>query len=566
MMRKEIVVNVGHGETRAAVLEDRRLAELYIERDEDERVVGNIYKGRVENVLPGMQAAFVNIGLERNAFLYVDDALAHLRNGNGGEANLDRVKVRSIKDVLREGDEVIVQVSKEPIGTKGARVVTNLTLAGRYLVLMPTVEYVGVSRRIQEEAERARLKALAKRLRPKGMGLIVRTIAAGKDEEDLIRDAQFLLKVWDRLRRKAAEAKAPALLYKDYDLVYRLVRDSFTPDVTKFVVDSEEEYRKTLDLLDSLAPNLKERVYRYHEGPPIFEAYQIESEIEKALDRKVWLQSGGYIVIDQTEALVSIDVNTGRYIGSTNLADTVLRTNLEAASEIARQLRLRNFGGIIVVDFIDMESKEHEQMVLRRLEEELRKDKTKTHVLGFTHLGLVEITRKKTKQNVPDILQKPCPHCEGSGRVLSEATVAHRVERELRKLSHTTQAAAFLVEAHPSVAALLIGPGGSNLKRLEKELNRTVYVRGVENRHVEEPSILSGSREEIERQAMPVREGDVVRLKVEEPHISNPKDGIARLEGYVVDIEGAGRKVGQHLDVEITRVFRTYAKARVVSR
>lgn len=565
-MRREIVVNAGHGETRAAVLEDRRLAELYIERDEDERVVGNIYKGRVENVLPGMQAAFVNIGLERNAFLYVDDALAHYRNGIGGDDEpAERVRVRSIKDVLHEGEEVIVQVTKEPIGTKGARVVTNLTLPGRYLVLMPTVEYVGVSRRIDDEQERTRLKTLAKRLRPKGMGLIVRTIASGKDEEDLIRDGQFLLKVWDRVRRKAAEAKAPALLYKDYDLVYRLVRDSFTPDVTKFVVDSEEEYQKTLDLLETLSPNLKDRVYRYHEGPPIFEAYQIEPEIEKALDRKVWLQSGGYIVIDQTEALVSIDVNTGRYIGTTNLADTVLRTNLEAASEIARQIRLRNFGGIIVVDFIDMDSREHEQMVLRRLEEELRKDRTKTHVLGFTHLGLVEITRKKTKQNVPDILQKPCPHCDGSGRVLSEATVAHRLERELRKLANSTQAAAFLVEAHPSVAAMLIGPGGANLKRLEQDLGRAVYVRGMENRHVEKPTVISGTQEEIEQQAMPVREGEVVSLKVEEPHISNPRDGIARVEGYVVDIEGAGRKVGQQLQVEITRVFRTYAKARVLS-
>ncbi|BAS28610.1 Rne/Rng family ribonuclease [Limnochorda pilosa] len=565
-MRREIVVNAGHGETRAAVLEDRRLAELYIERDEDERVVGNIYKGRVENVLPGMQAAFVNIGLERNAFLYVDDALAHYRNGMGGDDEpAERVKARSIKDVLHEGEEVIVQVTKEPIGTKGARVVTNLTLPGRYLVLMPTVEYVGVSRRIDDEEERTRLKALAKRLRPKGMGLIVRTIAGGKDEEDLVRDGQFLLKVWDRVRRKAGEEKAPALLYKDYDLVYRLVRDAFTPEVTKFVVDSEEEYQKTLELLETLSPNLKDRVYRYHEGPPIFESYQIEPEIEKALDRKVWLQSGGYIVIDQTEALVSIDVNTGRFIGTTNLADTVLRTNLEAASEIARQLRLRNFGGIIVVDFIDMDSREHEQMVLRRLEEELRKDKTKTHVLGFTHLGLVEITRKKTKQNVPDILQKPCPHCDGSGRVLSEATVAHRLERELRKLTHASPAGAFMVEAHPSVAALLIGPGGANLKRLEQDLNRSVYVRGMEHRHVEKPSVVAGSQEEIERQAMPVREGEVVSLKVEEPHISNPKDGIARVEGYVVDIEGAGRRVGQQLQVEITRVFRTYAKARVVS-
>src|SRR5690606_5569371 len=562
-MKKEIVVNVGLGETRAALLEDRRLVEFYVERQEDQRVVGNIYKGRVENVLPGMQAAFVNIGLERNAFLYVDDALAYSKNGSqNGDGH-----VHSIKDILKEGQHIIVQVTKEPIGTKGARVVTNLTLPGRYLVLMPTVEYIGVSRRIGSERERNRLKAIAKRIRPKGMGLIVRTVAEGKSEEELLQDCRFLLGLWDRIQQRARKASPPALLYKDYDLVYRLVRDTFTPDVDKFVIDSEDEYHKTLELLDHLSPQLKNRVYLYHDGPPIFEAYGIEPDIERALQRKVWLDCGGYIVIDHTEALISIDVNTGRYTGSTNLADTALRTTLEMATENAGQLRLRDMGGIIIVDFIDMESEEHEEMVLERLEREMRKDKTRTHILGFTNLGLVEITRKKVKQDIGDFLHKTCPMCEGSGRILSEATVAHRVQRQIKKMARETDAEAILVAVNPSVAALIIGAGGSGLRALEEQTGKSIYVKGSADYAIDQVNFLAvGTKEEVEAKALPVRQGQVLDMEVEEPHISNPRDGIARVHGYVIDIEGAGSMVGQKLKVEITKVFRTYAKGKVLSR
>jgi len=568
-MKKEIVINAGLGETRAALLEDRRLVEFYVERQEDQRVVGNIYKGRVENVLPGMQAAFVNIGLERNAFLYVDDALAYRVDGEGGNGhhngkNGDGAKVHSIKDILREGQHIVVQVTKEPIGTKGARVVTHVTLPGRYLVLMPTVEYVGVSRRIQSERERQRLKGIARKIKPKGMGLIVRTVADGKTEEELSQDCRFLLGIWERIQRRAKRMSPPALLYKDYDLVYRLVRDSFTADVDKFVVDSPTEYEKTLELLDTLSPQLKNRVYLYHEGPPIFDSYGIEPDVERALQRKVWLDCGGYLVIDHTEALISIDVNTGRHVGTTNLADTVLKTNLEAATEIARQLRLRDMGGIIIVDFIDMESKEHERMVLERLEREMRRDKTRTHILGFTNLGLVEITRKKVKQDIGDFLHKVCPHCEGSGQILSEATVAHRTQREIRKLARETDAEAILVAVHPTVAAIMIGAGGSNLKALEEQTNKTIFIKGTEDYAIDQVNFLAvGTREEVEAKALPVRQGEVIELDIQEPHVSNPKDGIGRIEGYVIDVEGAGKLVGQRLTVEIVKVFRTYAKARV---
>src|SRR5690606_24596138 len=310
-------------------------------------------------------------------------------------------------------------------------------------------------------------------------------------------DCRFLEGIWERIQRRARRMSPPALLYKDYDLVYRLVRDAFTGDVDKFVVDSRAEYEKTLDLLDSLSPHLKNRVYLYHEGPPIFDSYGVEPDVQRALQRKVWLDCGGYLVIDHTEALISIDVNTGRNVGTTNLADTVLKTNLEAATEIARQLRLRDMGGIIIVDFIDMESKEHERMVLERLEQEMRRDKTRAHVLGFTNLGLVEITRKKVKQDIGDFLHKVCPLCEGSGQVLSEVTVAHRTQREICKIARETDAEAILVAVNPTVAALMIGAGGTNLRALEEQTGKTIFIKGSEDYAIDQVNFLAmGSRAE----------------------------------------------------------------------
>ncbi len=567
-MGKDIIVNCGRRETRAAFLEDRRVVEVYIERAGHQRVVGNIYKGRVENVLPGMSAAFVDIGLERNAFLYVDDALDYERLVNGGgRAKNGKPKVRGISDVLKPGQSIIVQVTKEPIGIKGARVVTHLTIPGRYLVLMPTVEHIGVSRRIEDEKERDRLKKLAKELKPKGMGLIVRTLAEGQSREELEQDIRFLLKVWEQILRQSKRVSAPSLLYKDHDLVFRLIRDSFSQEFSRFIVDSRQEYHKVLEILDSIAPHLRSRVFYYHdENIPIFEFYGVEADLERALKRKVWLESGGYLVIDQTEALTSIDVNTGKYTGSKNLADTVLKTNLEAAKEIARQLRLRDIGGIIVIDFIDMASQADKEKVLAVLEEEVKKDRNKTHVLGFTSLGMVEMTRKKTRQNIGDYLQRPCPYCGGTGRVLSEETLAYSIEREIRQFAREHDVEAMMVEVHPSVAAMLIGAGGANLKELEEITGKTIYVRGSEDRHLEDVEIVyAGSKDVLAAMAVPVREGQIINVEVEEPHMTNPADGISRLHGYVVDIEGAGRRVGERLTVEITKVFRTYAKGRMLS-
>ncbi len=561
-MSKEIVVNVGSGETRAAVIDDGKLVEIQIERSTQKRYVGNIYKGRVENVLPGMQAAFVDVGLERNAFLYVEDALK-AREGHDDDLEIEDLKALSIKDILKEGQQIIVQITKEPIGTKGARVVTQVTLPGRNVVLMPTVDYVGVSRRIAAEEERSRLKKIAARAKPRGYGVIVRTAAEGADEKELAQEIAFLVKLWRRIKAKARRARAPALLHRDYDLIYRIMRDLFTEDVDAFIVDDSHEYEKAQELLNIMSPSLKAKLKLYAGTEPLFDRYGVEDEIRKALRHRVWLSCGGYLVFDHTEALTSIDVNTGRYIGTTSLQDTVLKTNLEAASEIAHQLRLRNIGGIIVIDFIDMDSEDARQQVIRRLEEELRRDKTRATVLGFTHLGLLEMTRKKTRPGLEDVLSRPCPYCDGRGRVLSEETLALQTEAELRRVAAKMDDEAMLVMLHPSVAALLIGQGGSNLSRIEQETGKLIYVKGNPGLHIEDMQIAAtGSKEDVQKRALPVSVGDVLEVEVLEPHSSNPTNGIARIDGYIVDIDGAGKLVGKRLKVEIAKVFRTYARAK----
>lgn len=560
---KEILVNVDTDETRAAVLEDGQLVEVFLERPVQQRVVGNIYKGRVENVLPGMQAAFVDIGLERNSFLYVDDALPGKPQA---EEKGGTHRPPTIKELVRPGQEILVQVAKEPIGTKGARVTRHITLPGRFLVLMPGVDYIGVSRRITEERERERLKQLAAQVKPPGTGLIVRTVAEGATEEELARDAAFLQRLWERIMGRAAKAPATSLLHRDLGLVQRVVRDWFDDSVDQFLIDNREEYQRALEVLELHAPHLKSRLKLYNRlDQSLFDAYGIEVEIDKALKRRVWLKSGGYLVIDQTEALTAIDVNTGKFVGSTNLADTVFRTNMEAAKEIARQLRLRDIGGIIIIDFIDMEIVEHRQMVLKTLEEALKKDRTRANVLGLTQLGLVEMTRKKSRQNLDDALTRACPYCDGRGRVFSEETMARRVRAEIRRILKQSSSEALLMEVNPAVAALLIGPGGANLKQLEEELGKVIYVRGNSEVHLEEMNLkVLGTRAEVEERALPVRTGEILEVKIDEAHVTNPTDGIARLDGYVVDVEGAGSLVGKRVKVEISRAYRTYAKAQLL--
>lgn len=409
-MRRELLMRSQANETTVAAIEDGRLVELYVEREFDCRVVGNIYKGVVKNILPGMQAAFVDIGLEKNAFLYVDDAWA----GTLGQEQI--LAETPIQSLLKEGQELMVQITKEPVGSKGARITAQITLPGRYLVLMPTVNHGAVSRRIQNPAERQRLQALAEELRPENMGLIVRTVGEGISREELIQDQKQLLLVWEGIKSRFEQCGAKGLIYKDLGLRQRILRDVFSSDINRLMVNSRALYNEVQEYLDMMEPQLKRKVFVCN-IEELFDKYSIEQEMAIALDRKVWLKNGSYLIIDRTEALTVIDVNTGKYVGSTDLTDTILRTNMEAAREIARQLRIRNIGGIIIIDFIDMEVETHKQKVLDLLTAELSKDKVPTHVLGITALGLVEITRKKVRQSLDSTLETLCPQCAGKGRI-----------------------------------------------------------------------------------------------------------------------------------------------------
>lgn len=475
-MAKTIIVNVVPEETRMALLEDGELAEVAIERTQSGHIVGSIYKGKIQNVLPGMQAVFVDIGRERNAFLYVGDL--------GG-------KTRRKGETYTTGREIVVQVAKEAIGSKGPRLTTHLTLPGRYVVLMPTVDFVGVSRRIGTADERKRLKELAAKVRPKGMGLVVRTVAEGRSEDDLRKDCEYLVNLWKSLAARSKMVKAPALLYRDVDLLIRIVRDYLSGDVEKFVLDNREAHTRVAELLRVVSPELLPRLELYEGDEDIFARYRLEGEMEKLSMRRVDLKCGGYIVIDRTEALTVIDVNTGKFVGKTRLADTVFAVNMEAAAEIARQIRLRDIGGIIVCDFIDMDREQHKQAVLAALNEHLRKDRTRTNVVGLTGLGLVEMTRKKVRQDITTVLNGQCPCCEGRGFVRSPDTVAAAVRRQLRQIGKAQPAAhgRVVVQVHPRVAEQLQRPG--ELERLSQETARRITVEAVADMGMETYSVIT---------------------------------------------------------------------------
>ena len=421
-MHIEILMQMVNDETKVAVLEDGQLAEFYVERDVSQRVVGNIYKGIVRNVLPGMQAAFVDIGLEKNAFLYVMDAASQPKAELLLHNQENKTALPNIRDLVKEGQEVVVQIVKESSGTKGARITTQLTIPGRWLVLMPTMDYVAISRRIVNETERNRLKDVAQAMKPEGMGLIVRTVAEGANLEELEKDVEQLLKIWESIKKRADNNTSPVLIHKDLELYQRVLRDVFSDEVVRLSVNSRSVHDQVVDFVDTMEPKLKGKV---HVGNimELFEKYSVHEELTQALNRKVWLKSGGYLIFDHTEALTAIDVNTGKYVGSTNLADTVLKTNLEAAREIARQLKLRNVGGIIIIDFIDMQDETHKTKVLDYLQDEFKKDKIRTHILGITSLGLVEVTRKKVRQSLSSALEEICPHCEGKGRIMVDSGI-----------------------------------------------------------------------------------------------------------------------------------------------
>lgn len=458
-MTKDILIETDSGQTRLALLEDGDLTEYYVERKGQEKLAGNIYLGRVANILPGMQAAFVDIGLEKNAFLHAGDILV---DSADREAIQSRLGNQSIKKMLKTGQELMVQVVKEPGGTKGPRISSHVTLPGRLAVLLPTVEYIGISRRIEEEEERSRLREMAERMRPAGMGLIVRTAAAGADEKELRQDVEYLTKLWESVRARSRHSTAPALIHRDESLAYRAVRDMLSGEVRALYVDGREQYQTAYETAGMLSPELQERVVFYQDKEPLFEKYRVDAHFAKALSRHVWLKSGGYLVIDHTEALTVIDVNTGKFVGSSSLAETILKINCEAANEIARQLRVRDVGGIVIIDFIDMESEEDREKLLALLRQLMKKDRTKTNLVGLTGLGLVEMTRKKVHQPVHTQLFRKCPACQGSGMIPSDETVARSVLYELKCRSvQSPDVKCWLVEASSGVAGQLMLIGSS---------------------------------------------------------------------------------------------------------
>ncbi|MEN8906372.1 MAG: Rne/Rng family ribonuclease [Clostridiales bacterium] len=487
-MVKEIVVDVGIEETRVALLEDKELVEIYIERPNNERLVGNIYRGKVSSVLPGMQAAFVDIGYDKNAFLYLGDAINNKRYEEDEDDSFQDYKKYNSNEI-RPGQEMTVQVVKEPIGTKGPRITTHITLPGRHLVLLPNAEYIGISRRIESEGEKSKLKKMAEKIKPKNMGLIVRTASDGKNEEDMENDIKFLCKLWDNIKNKEKTGHGPRCIHRDLSLIYRTVRDLFTWDINKFIINNRREHTKLLELVEMISPALKLKVEYFSKSYDLFEFYHIESKFTKALESKVWLKCGGYLIIDKTEALTVIDVNTGKYIGGRNLEQTVLRTNLDAAKEIAKQLRLRDVGGIIIIDFIDMHEQENQQLVLETLRTELKKDRTKTTVVGMTGLGLIEMTRKKVRQVLSSVMNVTCPYCDGTGEILSPESVAKKVEKEISKYFNETIANAILVEVHTSVAKVLKGINGENLAKIELIYKKKILVKGSDKLKHEEIKI-----------------------------------------------------------------------------
>ncbi|MGI6152525.1 MAG: Rne/Rng family ribonuclease [Christensenellaceae bacterium] len=482
-MIKKIIADVNAFEARVALLEDGEPAEIHVETRGKERLVGNIYKGRVANILPGMQAAFIDIGLEKNAFLYAGDILSdqsdfYFSEMQDEEAIEKKLELPNIKEMLVPNQEIMVQVLKQPGGSKGARVTTHITLPNRYLVLMPTVDHVGVSRRIGNEEERERLKDIITEIKPSGMGVIARTVAENATREELEAELRFALRLWERVSGKADFLTSPRLIHAEETLLFRTVRDLLTDEVEEFVINDKDYYDKLLAVINIVSPGMEGKLKLFRGNGNIYDFYNIEDKIERALKRKVWLKSGCCLVIDETEALTVVDVNTGKYIGEDNLQDTILNANIEAAHEIARQLRLRDISGIIVIDFIDMESVENRKKVVEALAEAVKRDRTKSNILGMTELGLVEMTRKKMRRKLSALMQVACPTCCGAGRVYSLDTMAMRLRREVIRTVEDKSQNTYLVEVDNALAQFVTEKNNQNTALLPQYEHARLYIKG----------------------------------------------------------------------------------------
>src|SRR5215218_8135656 len=546
-----------------------RVAEVYFERRGGRSIVGNIYKGKVDNVLPGLEAAFVDFGEDKNGFLHVDEivlpGVEQVKRGRGKESG------PRITDLLKPGQEIVVQVIKDPLKTKGARLTMELTIAGRYMVYAPTGEGVGVSRRL-DDAERTRLRSEVKGLDLGGGGAIVRTAAHGATRADFERELAYLFKLNEVLQKRVAETEAPALVFQEADLSVRVVRDIFSAHFERAIVDDPKQYQRLVSFFTRTAPELVDRVELWEEPENLFEAYGADPVIEGMLSRRVDLPSGGYLIIDYAEALTVIDINSGSYTGkgkAARLEDTITRTNLEAAEEVVNQLRLRDIGGIIVIDFIDMARARNRDTVLKTLRKALDEDRTKTFVVEISPLGLVEMTRQNVTDGAREIMTKACPTCHGEGVVKSEETIAIEAERRLRELvGERPGTPAFLIRVHPKVASILVGDHGvpGPIAEIEDETGRHFHFEGTEALPIDHFEVVrEGSREEIEERALPFREGEEVLVEIEEPHMYNEDDAVAKLDGYIVSVFGAAPLVGEKMLVRIEKVGRSAAQASLVN-
>ncbi len=587
-MRKQVLVSVDRGETRVALMEASgnpaskaaikrrknptggyRVAELYLERRGARSIVGNIYKGRVDNVLAGLEAAFVDIGLEKNGFLHVDEivlpGVETPRRGRGGGRG--KGGGRSITDLLKPGQDVVVQVVKDPLKTKGARLSMELTIAGRYMVFAPTGEGVGVSRRL-DDAERARLRKEASKLDLRGGGVIIRTAAQGAKRADFDRELKYLYKLHEVLQQRVESAQAPAMVFQEADLAVRVVRDIFSSEFELGLVDDEHAHHRLTSFLTRTAPELVERVELYKDDTPLFERFGVEDVLQGTLSRRVDLPSGGYLMIDDTEALTVIDVNSGSFTGrgkSARLEDTITKTNLEAADEVVNQLRLRDIGGIIVIDFIDMARARNRDAVLKTLRKALDEDRTKTFVVEISPLGLVEMTRQNVTEGVREIMTRPCPTCGGDGVIPSEETIALDFWRRLHRLAPDHKSEALLVQMNPRVSGEFTANGAWLLKSLEEDTGKRFLFEGSGGLPLDHFAItLEGKREEVEERALPFRVGDEVHVDIVEPHMYDVDAAVAKIDGYIISVLKGGSHVGERRLVRIEEVARSGATARLV--
>ena len=560
--KRELLVSVDVGEQRVAVLEDDKVAEVYLERPDRRSIAGNIYLGTVDNVLPGMEAAFVEIGLDKNGFLYVDEIVGpELERGHG----------RKIQDLISKGQTILVQAVKDPMKTKGARLTTQISLPGRFVVFVPQGEGLGVSRRLDDE-ERARLKEILRKLEVKGGGIIVRTAAEGASEEDIERDLVFLQRLWKSIEAKAKAAKSPELIYQEAELPLRVTRDLFTGDFEKAYVDNDQAYKRITGYLKKTSPHMVERVIRYKDSPSLMEAFGVDQEIKSTLYRRVDLPSGGYLIFDYAEAFTVIDVNTGRFVGSrgrnsgARLEDTITKNNLEAVKEVVRQLRLRDIGGIIVIDFIDMANPKNRAAVEEALRTELERDRTKTYVVEISPLGLVEMTRQNVTDGPREVMTRKCPTCGGDGIVYSEASAAIDVERRLRALVAGSRSQAFAVELAAPIASALVGPAARRLIELEALTKRRFFLTGKPNLHLDHFVVLREGKLADLAPAAPVTEGAEIQLELVEVDRHDASAAVGKTDGFDVCVGEAAELVGKKVKVRVERVLDGIAYATLVRR